>query len=357
MYPGEQREMGMDKKVEETCKDFLSGAVELLSELINKNIEIAGFMVDEVSTADIGGMLEGDMLVIPVKLEGDIECTNAFLLSQSLAVYLAEAMMGEEPSGATELSDSAKANATEAFSQLAVVIAMYLSMNLNTNIQSKLEDIQFGFEPDYFSGDGDKALLASLNLAINGFSEKLDYLIPESMIAIFEKMTKDEQIIEETPSAAAESVQQEDVEEPVIDITERAGDMVIEEPEAEEMNDVSVSGKEQTATNEEEPTEKIAFEPLEPSPGTQSSPNIDLLMDVPLDVTVELGRTRMLVKDVLEITEGSIIELNKLAGEPVEFYVNGKLISKGEVVVIDENFGVRITEIISPVERITSLNP
>ncbi len=83
--------------------------------------------------------------------------------------------------------------------------------------------------------------------------------------------------------------------------------------------------------------------------------NIELLLDVPLEITVELGRTSMLVKDILELGTGSVIELDKLAGEPVEIMVNNKLIAKGEVVIIDENFGVRITKIISPEERVRAL--
>lgn len=80
--------------------------------------------------------------------------------------------------------------------------------------------------------------------------------------------------------------------------------------------------------------------------------NIGLIMDVPLQVTVELGRTNKLIKDILEFGPGSIIELDKLAGEPVDILVNGKVIAKGEVVVIDESFGVRITDIIHPSKRL-----
>jgi len=80
--------------------------------------------------------------------------------------------------------------------------------------------------------------------------------------------------------------------------------------------------------------------------------NIGLLMDVPLKLTVELGRTTKLVKEILALAPGSVVELDKLAGEPVDILVNEKLIAKGEVVVIDENFGVRITEIINPEERL-----
>ncbi|WP_223066781.1 flagellar motor switch phosphatase FliY [Paenibacillus caui] len=83
--------------------------------------------------------------------------------------------------------------------------------------------------------------------------------------------------------------------------------------------------------------------------------NLNLLMDIPLKVTVELGRTQKQIKDILELSQGSIIELDKLAGEPVDILVNNKLIAKGEVVVIDENFGVRVTDIVSQWDRIQNL--
>ena len=84
--------------------------------------------------------------------------------------------------------------------------------------------------------------------------------------------------------------------------------------------------------------------------------NISLIMDVFMEMTVELGRTKKTIKDILGMGEGTIIELDKLAGEPVDILVNHKKIAKGEVVVIDENFGVRVTEILSPMERVTELN-
>ncbi|MDC3416385.1 flagellar motor switch phosphatase FliY [Aquibacillus salsiterrae] len=83
--------------------------------------------------------------------------------------------------------------------------------------------------------------------------------------------------------------------------------------------------------------------------------NLDMLLDIPLKVTVELGRTRRTVKEILELSSGAIIELDKLAGEPVDIHVNDKLIAKGEVVVIDENFGVRVTDIVSQSDRLRKL--
>jgi flagellar motor switch protein FliN/FliY len=97
------------------------------------------------------------------------------------------------------------------------------------------------------------------------------------------------------------------------------------------------------------------FNPLQMPGGVGLQSNIDLLLDVPLEITVELGRTKMLIKDVLELGIGSVVELNKLAGESVEIFVNNKLIAKGEVVVIDENFAVRIVNIINPQDRLQAL--
>lgn len=101
----------------------------------------------------------------------------------------------------------------------------------------------------------------------------------------------------------------------------------------------------------------LAFSNFDESPqGGHDSRNIDLLLDIPLNVTVELGRTHRLIKDILALVPGTVVELDKLAGEPVDILINNKPIAKGEVVVIDENFGVRITEITNKRERLKNLN-
>lgn len=103
-----------------------------------------------------------------------------------------------------------------------------------------------------------------------------------------------------------------------------------------------------------QPASFSSFEQYPPLQQSESK-NLDMLLDIPLQVTVELGRTRRSVKEILELSSGSIIELDKLAGEPVDILVNNRLIAKGEVVVIDENFGVRVTDIISQSDRIKKL--
>jgi len=101
--------------------------------------------------------------------------------------------------------------------------------------------------------------------------------------------------------------------------------------------------------------QSIQFPNLIPQNAQTEHGNIGLIMDVYMEMTVELGRTKKLIKEILGMGEGTIIELDKLAGEPVDILVNHKLIAKGEVVVIDENFGVRVTEIVSPMERMSDM--
>ena len=97
------------------------------------------------------------------------------------------------------------------------------------------------------------------------------------------------------------------------------------------------------------------FTELTPGSAPQTKNNIDMILDISVPVAVELGRAKMLLEDVLSLTAGSVVELDKLAGEPVDLLVHEKVVAQGEVVVVDENFGIRVTEIVSPEQRVKSL--
>jgi flagellar motor switch protein FliN/FliY len=129
----------------------------------------------------------------------------------------------------------------------------------------------------------------------------------------------------------AEDTKQED--DPVEDegIGEGAGETAVEEQEGD--------------TNEEEGGKA----------DEDKEANLDLILDIPLSVTVELGRSKMLINDLLQLGQGSVIELTKLVGDPLEVLVNDKLVARGEVVVVNEKFGVRLTDIVTPMERVKSL--
>lgn len=133
-----------------------------------------------------------------------------------------------------------------------------------------------------------------------------------------------------------------------------------EEEELEEIQDMQFDSKDENTKNTQTASspniQPVQFSSFDETAATNAEPNnLKMLMDIPLKVTVELGRTKRTVKEILGVSQGSIIELDKLAGEPVDILVNDKLIAVGEVVVIDENFGVRVTDILSAQERISKL--
>lgn len=101
--------------------------------------------------------------------------------------------------------------------------------------------------------------------------------------------------------------------------------------------------------------EQAQFPNLEKGQGQKSMKDLEFLLDIPLEISVELGRTKILVNELLQLGQGSVVELSKLAGEPLEILINQKLIARGEAVVVNEKFGVRITDIVSTTERVKQL--
>lgn len=104
-----------------------------------------------------------------------------------------------------------------------------------------------------------------------------------------------------------------------------------------------------------QPAAGQVFQPLV-GQAADSDSDIDMIMDIPVQLSVELGRTRLTIKNILQLGQGSVVELDGLAGEPMDIYVNGYLIAQGEVVVVDEKYGIRVTDIITPSDRIARLN-
>lgn len=125
-------------------------------------------------------------------------------------------------------------------------------------------------------------------------------------------------------------------------------DRLADLPEADKISPGSIDYSEQVA-------QRADFQQLSSDSSTEAPRSIDMLLDVSLPISIELGRTKMSISDILALGPGSVVELNKLAGEPVEVLVNQKTVAFGEVVVVDENFGVRITQLMSPADRMKSL--
>lgn len=174
-----------------------------------------------------------------------------------------------------------------------------------------------------------------------------------------EKETNLEETVEEvieTPQEIEAETKLEGLEEAIesadAELKTATAEVEVEQPTSNLDNDYTPTQEDSAdETVTVKPVRFASFEEISHAQG-ETNKNLDILMDIKLQLTVELGRTELPIKKVLELTRGSIIELEKVAGEPVELYANGKLIAHGEVVVIEDNFGLRITSITEPDERL-----
>jgi flagellar motor switch protein FliN/FliY len=120
-------------------------------------------------------------------------------------------------------------------------------------------------------------------------------------------------------------------------------------------NEVANSGAKTSTSASAVPVAPAAFPSLDGGVAAAAPKNIDFILDIPMQVTVQVGSAKMVIRDLLQLGQGSVIELEKLAGEPMEILVNNKLVARGEVVVVNEKFGVRLTDVISAAERVQQL--
>lgn len=139
---------------------------------------------------------------------------------------------------------------------------------------------------------------------------------------------------------------------------EQQVDKEIQDKGEEDIQEDKVEVEEKVEENKQDngaEEKKADFQQLKATDRVSGMNNLDFILEVPLHVSVHIGSTRMLIKDLLQLGQGSIIELNKFAGEPMDVFVNDKLIAKGEVVVVNDKFGIRLTDILSPRERVEQL--
>jgi flagellar motor switch protein FliN/FliY len=120
-------------------------------------------------------------------------------------------------------------------------------------------------------------------------------------------------------------------------------------------NDVTNSGATAPTTATSPPLAPASFPSLDGGGAVPAPKNLDFILDIPMQVTVQVGSTKMVIRELLQLGQGSVIELEKLAGEPMEVLVNNKLVARGEVVVVNEKFGIRLTDVISAAERVQQL--
>ncbi|MCK5187391.1 MAG: flagellar motor switch protein FliN [Deltaproteobacteria bacterium] len=163
----------------------------------------------------------------------------------------------------------------------------------------------------------------------------------------------DEEILKEQNSEEAKAV--DGGEEKRSDETKAAEEQVdqMKDEGVKTAEDAKAAGDSEAKTKVE--AKAAQFSNVQDAGKSMEQKSIDFILDLPLQVTVELGRTQMLINDLLRLGQGSVVELSKLAGEPMEVLVNQKLVARGEVVVVNDKFGVRLTDVISPLERVEQL--
>ena len=158
---------------------------------------------------------------------------------------------------------------------------------------------------------------------------------------------------EEAPATAEQKAGGEDSE----DLTGEAGDDSRQDEWAEAMAEAEAVQQEEPKQAPADDVRSAAFENFaEPQTGSAGSPDLDVILDIPVTISMEVGNTQIAIRNLLQLNQGSVIELDRLAGEPLDVLVNGTLIAHGEVVMVNEKFGIRLTDVISPSERVKKLN-
>ena len=304
----------VDKQLfNEAAKIIADNQAFSLSSITTKTVTITNIATTIGNSSNLQQMLSGKMVEGKVAYTGSISGNVYYFMGESEALAIASLMMGQKEEA---LNDMVAQVLKEAFSQMVGSSDSALTSRFGGNFSNSPVETSVLEDATTVNIAGSLAIVNG-TASIDGEFENAPYVFAM-----------------ELPLLQA-----------LIGNSKSAG------------NNPGNSGNGNSNSQEFEPSNQLGiqhaeFNSLMPAADIQGTGNIGLLMDVTMNMTVELGRATMTIRDILGLGEGSIIELQKLAGEPVDLLVNGKLIAKGEVVVIDENFGVRVTDIINPMDRL-----
>lgn len=331
-------------------------AATTLSILLNQKVNITTPIVSVLKWEDLPKEFPVPYVAIKVVYKEGLDGVNLLILKKEDVEIIADLMMGGtgQIEFTEELSEIQLSAIQEAMNQMVGSASTSLSSMLNLKI-----DIN---PPEAFVID---------------FAQNAEEMIPElrradEIVKVAFRMTIgdliDSQIMQLIPIDFAKQLVDAmfkntlgtpaQIEAPAQKQQEAAKEEVTKQPSSQSTKTQKAAPQSSyTPPKKEQPQQvynvsPVQFESFDEEEERRYPENIELILDVPLEITVELGRTQKLVREILEFSTGSIIELEKLAGEPVDILVNGKVIAKGEVVVIDENFGVRITDIVNPSNRL-----
>ncbi len=317
--------MALNDKEKNNAAEILGNAIpngeKMLSELLGKATSVSMSSVEETDSGSVASMMPGRNLVVPIEL-GDGMGNVALIVSEEQAAIMADLMIGQDGSNPpAALEDLHLSAVTELANQVNDAIISSVASQIGQGLMSNPSEVSvIDLGSGSIPGIDGEVLVVDADLNIGEFN-------PGKLALIFSG---------EVASAIKSGKKAEASTEGFVgDITGGGGKKMQKAATAQNIS-----------TSELQPERAV---------GSVYDRSLDIVMDVPLQVTVELGRTEKLVRDVLELSPGSVIELDKLAGEPVDILVNQKYIAKGEVVVIDENFGIRITDIVRPADRIPKI--
>jgi len=337
-------------------------AATTLSTLLRQKVSITTPDVSVTSGKQLRDDYPLPYVVVEVQYTEGLEGANILVIKEEDACIIANLMMGGDGTLEDHALDEIQLSAVgEAMNQMMGSATTSLSSMFNRRIDiapPRLTLVDLGKEELEVATSYDFWVRIKFKMEIeNLVNSEIMQIIPleavRNMINILMGNTSEEAslegLLEVAPTPEPETSSPVRDEAPV---SRPAGSPPVQPTYQEAYYD--------DATTTVKKGEQFAVQPVQFAPlrdvgmgGTPS--NINLIMDVPLDISVELGKSRKTIKEILELHQGAIIQLDKLAGEPVDMLVNGKLIAKGEVVVIDENYGIRITAIISPMDRMNKL--
>jgi len=330
----------------------MGSAATTLSVLLGRRVDITTPRVSVDTLGSIKDHYPLPYLVVEVGYTVGIDGNNILAIKEQDALIIADLMMGGEGiNPPTELNELYMSAVGEAMNQMMGSVSTSLSTMFSKKIdisppKVNLVDLATSEPVSQLVGNDEEIVKVAFRMEVEGL---IDSEIMQILPIKIAKEMVDGLMSPATPEPAVAPPVSAPPAPPQPVMAAQTPQMAM--PEQQPMYYATTPAPQTARVAPGVPVQPVQFAPLTAGGIAVSDTNLGLIMDVPLQVTVELGRTKKLIKDILDLATGSIIELDKLAGEPVDILVNGKLLAKGEVVVIDENFGVRITDIVSPMER------
>ncbi|BBF42976.1 flagellar motor switch protein FliN [Lachnospiraceae bacterium KM106-2] len=352
--PAEELSAEEKDAIGEISNISMGTAATTLSTLVNQKVVITTPVVSYSSWNELSDTSDRPCVFIQISYKEGLEGNNILILKEADVKVITDLMMGGDGKNLDEggLSDLHLSAISEAMNQMMGSASTSLSSMIEKKVDispptSSIVDLNESFEEqdvsDFLKG---KFVKVSFKMEIGDLvdSEIMQLYPCEFGHELFDKFTHND--AEEAPAPAAAPTPapqpQQSAPAPAPMQQQAAPQMAMPQMGMPQMGMPQMSMMQQDVN-----VSPAQFQQFTPGMNMANAPeNIDLIMDVPLEVTVELGRTNKSIKEILDFAPGTIIELDKLAGEPIDVLVNGKFVAKGEVVVIEESFGIRVTEII-----------